>query len=661
MMEALDADVREWLNFDTPVFELSWERIDTIDTDLSHDVLIDPDTIIEEIEIAIEVHANNEYDRKERPSVVVTDVPESRLYDVGQFDPASTEGELVLLRGQVTNISKRRLEDLSIMFECVRCGTSQRVYQSGESMQDPYECRGCERQGPFDIDSRRSERVSFQRVQVQTLPEKTSRMASSEFMIELTQDLVGEVVPGDRAIFTVRMRDRRIEGTVYSDLFGDADSIELLDRDFEDADIEEYRDRVEAVVADEPFEALIETIAPTHHGDREIKLALALQMFGGVEKELPSGETKRGNIHLFLVGDPGVGKSALMDSVADISPRSVEASGQATSAVGLTAAAVPSDQGGGYSLKAGALVEADGGVACVDELDDMSASDRSGMLEAMSKQQVNVSKGGITATLPASCSVLAAANPKYGRFDEYESVPSQVDVTPQLLSRFDLVFTLRDPGDPDRDRRIAEHMVDVHRTGQRLASGEDVDDDSIVGRLSPEELRAYIAMGRSIVPVMSEEAEDRIPDSYVEMRQSSDSEAFSVGPRMSETVIRLSEASARVRLSEEITVDDMERALSIHRRYLNDFGIDPETGELDMDVVETGQSRTQHERVKDLDAVYRKLEASSDDDVDGVDRDELVAQCVEMGMEESKVRKSLSKKERRGEAYEPQTGYIRLF
>lgn len=642
---------------------LSWADLYAYDDGVAQDWLTNPEEIRETFEDQFHDWVDNSAyaATASNADIRMMDLDASRLYDVGGFNPNTVRHELIAVRGQVTKRSKKNLRDEQIAFECQRCGTITHVPQTGDTYDEPYECTGCEREGPFMEDGRLSVASDFQKLRIQTLPEKTGSIVSEEIDIELTGDIVGDVKPGDRVIVNIVPRARRRGDSRIREMYGIGRSIERLESDYDDVEIEPHRERINEVAQDTPYESLQKTIAPTHTGDEHIKLALAMQMFGGTDKELPDGTSKRGTVHTFLVGDPGTGKSKLMDTIHNLTPRSVKASGAQTSSSGLTAAAVQdSFDNGGWSLESGALVEANGGIACIDELDDMAPDDRAGMLEAMSAQCINVSKAGITATLPANCSILAAANPEHGRFDDYESVAQQVDVHPALLSRFDLVFTLRDTGDAEKDREIAEHMTAAVKAGQQNAAGQQKTVTAIDPELQPDELRAYIAMGREINPVLTDDAADMAVEAYLDMRDANDDEAFAVGPRMVETIHRLGEASARIRLDNRVTEADIQLALDVHQRYLNDFGVDPETGELDMDVIETGKSHTQHTRDKTFKGLYRKLADEDDSGEAGVLTEELREAALDAGITDSKFDKKVAKMKKQGDAYEPRNDRFAL-
>ncbi|WP_181687052.1 LAGLIDADG family homing endonuclease [Halorhabdus salina] len=338
-----------------------------------------------------------------------------------------------------------------------------------------------------------------------------------------------------------------------------------------------------------------------------------------------------------------------------------------------TAAAVRDDFGDGqqWTLEAGALVLADRGIAAVDELDKMRSEDRSAMHEALEQQSISISKAGINATLKSRCSLLGAANPKYGRFDQYEPIGEQIDLEPALISRFDLIFTVTDEPDEEKDAELAEHILRTNYAGELNThreqnstpdySAEEVDNvtDTVAPEIDPELLRKYVAYAkRSCFPTMTEEAKAAIRDFYVELRTKGSGEdaPVPVTARKLEALVRLAEASARVRLSDTVEEADAERVIGIVRSSLEDIGIDPETGELDADVVETGTSKSQRDRIKNIRGIISDIEEEYDE---GAPVDVVIERAEEVGMEASKAEHEIEKLKQQGEVYEPRNDHLR--
>ena len=600
-------------------------------------------------------------------TVRITGLPESAVWDVGMWRPKDVDGRLQGVHGQVTKVSARQELIKEAAFDCQRCGTVTHVPQVGDELTEPHECGGCERDGPFFLDKQASTRVDHQLARLKTPPERSHGMTSEEFDVTLTEDLVGEVVAGDRIVANCRIDSRpKTAGNKTKpllELYGEAESVEQTDTDLGDVSIEAHIEQIREIAnSPNPVEQIVDSINPRHMGDRLIKEAIAYMLFGGVTKHLPDGSTIRGNSHCLVIGDPGTGKSTHLKYAKQLMPRSVLTTGKGSTAAGLTAAAVNDDfGGGGWSLEAGALVKASGGLCAIDELDDMHEEDRAGMLEAMSEQEISMSKAGINATLPANTTVFAAANPKHGRFDRHTDLAAQFALDPALISRFDLIFTLTDAPDSDHDRAVAGRQVEANQAGQELArnpTGESEAAAGVTAAIPKETMQAYIAHARTLTPVLTEEAKDLIVNEYAALRDANpENDAIPVTARMNEAIIRLAEASARIHLREEVTREDVKRVMAIHRRCLEDVGVDPETGELDADIVEAGTTQSQRKRVKSIKAIIKDLESKHDN---GAPIEKVYELAEEMGTDRERTDHEIKKLMKQGDVYEPNTDHYRV-
>ncbi len=300
-----------------------------------------------------------------------------------------------------------------------------------------------------------------------------------------------------------------------------------------------------------------------------------------------------------------------------------------------------------------------------------NSEDRSAMHEALEQQSISISKAGINATLKSRCSLLGAANPKYGRFDQYESIGEQIDLEPALISRFDLIFTVTDQPDEEEDSRLAEHILQTNFAGELHTQREELSAPTVTREqvdeqteevepvIDAELLRKYVAHAKSnIYPTMSDEAREAIRDFYVDLRsKGTDEDApVPVTARKLEALVRLAEASARVRLSDTVEIDDAERVIEIVRSCLQDIGVDPETGQYDADVVETGQSKSQRDRIKNIKQLIADVE---EDYEDGAPIDVVLDRADEIGMDQTKAEREIEKLKQKGEVYEPNLDHLR--
>lgn len=356
------------------------------------------------------------------------------------------------------------------------------------------------------------------------------------------------------------------------------------------------------------------------------------------------------------------GKSSLLDFVRRTAPKCIFVSGEGVSGVGLTASAERDPDGEGWVLKAGAMVLASGGLLALDELDKVLEENRGAIHQAMEQQTVGVAKAGIIATFKAQTSVLAAANPKLGRFDPNIPPAMQFNISPALLSRFDAIFTIRDVLDEARDKKLAGHILATHqyasenRAGKSSAATEALS-ETIMPMIEPDFFRKYIAFARKTVfPILTESAGTKIRDFYVELRRlGKEQNNFPVTARQIEGVIRLAEASAKARLKDKVEVEDADRAINLVNYVLRSVFVDKDTGRIDSDVINIGQAKSRVDKVRTVLGVLQELEKK----VDLVSIEDLVRDCAGYGIEESTAQQLVAELLRQGELYTPKHGYVR--
>ncbi|KAK9798943.1 hypothetical protein WJX73_006235 [Symbiochloris irregularis] len=311
------------------------------------------------------------------------------------------------------------------------------------------------------------------------------------------------------------------------------------------------------------YSRLANSIAPEIFGHEDVKKALLLLMVGGVTRQLPDGMKLRGDCHMCLMGDPGVAKSQLIKHIAHISPRAVYTTGKGSSGVGLTAAVQRDPVTSEMVLEGGALVLADKGICCIDEFDKMDEGDRTAIHEVMEQQTVSIAKAGITTTLNTRTTVLAAANPAWGRYDPKRSPSENINLPAALLSRFDIMWLMRDLPDRDQDLALAKHVVNVHRNGR--APTRDQADNEV---LTSELLRGYIAKAKTYNPVISQALTGYIAAVYAELRELERAQQVPHSYTTARTllsILRLSQALARLRCESTVEQPDIDEALRLMR------------------------------------------------------------------------------------------------
>ena len=494
----------------------------------------------------------------------------------------------VKLKGLVRKATPVRPRMEIGLFECDWERHKNSYIQDFFTLKEPTRCtsEGC-KCADFKLRDDLSQFIDSQKVEIQEYPEDLPPGAQPERLTAYFESsLAHKIQPGDRvAIVGIIKPKSQFQGRRQKsefDIYLYSHSID--EKIGEDEDIEptasELMEIKELAQQEDIAERIRDSISPTIFGMELEKRAIALQQFGGVTKELPDGTRIRGDIHMLMMGDPGLAKSQLLRSASRIAPRGVMATGKSTSAAGLTAAAVRDEFGEGrWSLEAGTLVLASGGIACIDEIDKMSEEDRSSMHEAMEQQTISIAKAGINAQLKSKCSVLAAANPKRSRFDMTMPLPPQVNMPISLLSRFDIFFIITDTPNPDRDSLLADRILESHRAGEVLTPGESREGNELAirnleGPISPRLLKLYIGYAKKLRPVMSSEAQYKIKEYYTGLRRryhnvDDQDITMPITPRQLESIIRLAEAEAKMYLSDTVDVRHADRAIDLMNLFLS--------------------------------------------------------------------------------------------
>jgi replicative DNA helicase Mcm len=584
----------------------------------------------------------------------------------------------VSVEGIVRKTTEVRPRVVEAIFRCPAGHFTKKTQKYGKFIEPD----GCGTDGctfkKLELIPKRSTFIDSQKLRVQESPEGLRGGEQPQTLdIDVTDDMAGTVAPGDRVIINgiLRSMQRIVKGeksTVF-DIFLDCNSIEIQEKEFEEVEIDEKAEEEIRTLSCDPmiYRKITHSMAPTIYGSENVKEAIALQLFGGIAKEMPDGSHLRGDIHVLLIGDPGIAKSQLLRYVVKLSPRAIYTSGQSSTSAGLTATAVKDEFGEGrWTLEAGALVLADMGVAAVDEMDKMQKEDRSALHEAMEQQSISVAKAGITATLKSRCALLGAANPKYGRFDQYGDIGDQINMPPSLLSRFDLIFVMTDQPEQKLDLAIAEHILKTHGVGELIAQHAKtpvpgVTDEYIREQLVPVKpdidpalFRKYVAYAkRSCFPIISQEAKEALVSYYLKLRGIAEpSKPVPVTARQLEALIRLAEASARIRLSNTIDISDAERVIRIVDACLRQIAYDARTGTFDIDKVATGISKEKRDMVRVIKDAIRELGGEGK----RASIDQVIETVSGRGFAKDKVRDGIDMLLRNGEAMEPKNGIIQL-
>jgi len=566
-------------------------------------------------------------------------------------------GKLVMVEGIIIRSTPARPMVTRAAFRCRRCGTVTYIDQSGSFLRTPVQCSdpACRRKGPFEFLQEESTFVDHQQIRIQERPEDLPPGQLPRWLnIRLEgRELVDVARPGDivsivgivRAVAPTFPRAGKLR--VFR-MHLDANFIDVVSKEPETVVISPEEEEKILELTKDPWvhRKVIQSIAPSIYGYEHIKEAIMYLLFGGVPKQLPD-ITIRGDMNVLLIGDPGTAKSQLLQYVARIAPRGLYTSGRGSTAAGLTAA-VLRERGGGMTLEAGALVLADKGVACIDEIDKMRPEDRVAIHEAMEQHTVSVAKGGIVATLNARTAILAAANPALGRYNPYQTVAQNISLPVTILSRFDLIFVLRDVPEKETDAKMTEHILDLHRRG--VAPVEPP--------IPPDLLRKYISYTKNLKPVLTREAMDRLKDFYLMMRSSSETEGtpIAITARQLESLVRIAEARARVAYRKEILAEDAEAAINVMKRSLEEVGIDISSRKIDIDIIMTGKPKSLRDKLQTVLGALVEMERETG----MVKRSELLEQLEsEYEIAGSEAERLIGQLLKEGTIYSPKEGYLK--
>ena len=525
--------------------------------------------------------------------------------------------KMTSVSGMVVRASEVKPLARELMYVCPDKHYTQVILQKGMSVNVPTKCSDpkCNHR-ELEVKPDSSKFIDFQILRLQELPEDLPPGQLPHYIdVAIKQDLVDNARPGDRIILSgiVRIEQESISGVsrVSSGLYRlriDGNNVEFLggrgsktSRRTEREEISPEEEKIIKSLAkdEEIYQKLIDSFAPHIRGQEVIKEAILLLIVGSTQRLLQDGSKIRGDVNVFLVGDPGTAKSEMLKFCARIAPRGLYTSGRGSTAAGLTAAVVR-DKSGIMMLEAGAVVLGDQGLVCIDEFDKMKPEDRSALHEVMEQQSASIAKGGIVATLNARTSILAAANPMYGKYDPFKNITENVNLPVPLLTRFDLIFVVRDIPSKERDRNIAKHIIDLHTpTGTENRSLIDVDI-----------LTKYLAYAKRFSPNLTKEAEDKIIDYYMKMRNVDSEEMITVTPRQLEGLVRLATARARLLMKDQVEDEDAQRAIDLMQSMLQDAGVDVNTGKVDLGVLQ-GKPRSEVSKMQLFMDVLKSLEGEN--------------------------------------------------
>ena len=577
---------------------------------------------------------------------------------------AEVIGKITSVSGMVLRASEVKPLAKELVFVCPEGHRTDVILGHGLSLASPVQCSNpkCNHR-ELGVEPESSRFIDVQFVRLQELPEDLPPGQLPHYLdVTVKQDLVDNARPGDRVVLTgiVRIEQEKMSGIskASSPLYRlrlDGNNVEFLgskkdksSRKIQREEISQEDEKMIKSLSKSPdlYQQLIDSYAPHITGHEMVKESILLLMAGSTQRELQDGSKIRGDINIFLVGDPGTAKSEMLKFCVRVAPRGLYTSGRGSTAAGLTAAVVR-DTNGIFMLEAGATVLGDQGLVCIDEFDKMKAEDRSALHEVMEQQTASISKGGIVATLNARTSILAAANPMYGKYDPFKNITENVNLPIPLLTRFDLIHVIRDRPSKEKDTKIAQHIINLH-------TPKGIDQKSLI---DSETLTKYLSYVKRIDPKLTKEAEQKILDYYMKMRTVEAEDMITVTPRQLEGLIRMATARARLLLKTQVEEDDADRAIYLLQNMFENAGIDVNTGKVDLGVLQ-GRPRSEVSKMQLFMDVMKSLEG---DHKNPVEEKQLVEELVKTGKYNDEEAKNFIRKMARDSSiYESKPGHYNI-
>lgn len=586
-----------------------------------------------------------------------------RLTDSNGYLPTKSVSEIdskdigtyMGVRGILERVSEVKHKLREAVFECHMCTIRTTIVQSGDDLQEPHQCSGCERKGPFNIVEDESTWANQRKLKVKGLPGEgadNGTQRGGEKIGKVYNDLCdvgGKNGLPDRTgseviVFgeiSLKPAHGKQDSTEF-DSWVDVKAIHFESDDIEDLDIEEHKETfMELADRDDAIQLCADSLAPRLYrepGDDlyDVTKAAIAYAFNGYRIDTEDRGSMRGDIHFGVFGDPGVGKSTVLSDLADILPKCIKRSTAAMTGAGLTATAVQEEFDGRtqWALEPGVLPRGNGGHTIIDEIDDLEPEKANKMHDALEGDQVlSVDKADISAELPTRTALLISGNPKKGRFDQYEPFSEQLELDPALLDRMDLLFAMQDQVDEEKDTKKSDHVLETtDAMMDEFHDDLDEDEEDEDARPVPKDvLTAWIAYAqREVFPRLTPESKEVLQDFYIEVRNANDGhdnkegeEPIPATMRSLEAGIRLSMAFARVNLSETIDAKHAETAVELSKQVIG-LNFDPDSGYLDASKMDAGTTQSREER---HDAIISTLnEMCRDDeykDEKGVPREDL--------------------------------------
>ena len=641
----LDIDFSELSKFD---LELAEELIESDDAD----------EIIKAAKIAVE-QFDIEGVRK-KFQILVSKLPSTSYMRIREIR-CENVGKIMNIEGVIRSKSTVNPVVIDSRFECPSCGNIIPIIQNDQKYKQPKLC-ACGRRGKFK--KLKDTKIDMQKIELEELPEnikgnsQPSKLRVKLFEWLVDRDFEPKFNPGAKVSIVGILKDYQkvlrngVEST-ESDYVFEALSIENIEEEEVDLNLtdDDIKKIDEIAQSKNPVEILKQSLAPSIYGRDKIKEGILLQLVGGTRKVKHDGTVTRGDIHILIIGDPGCGKSKLIQRIEKIIPYARTANGKGASGVGLTASVVKDDFVG-WTFQAGTLVLAHKNIALIDEFDKMSKEDRDQIHEALEQQTVTIAKAGVQARLRCECSLLAGANPKLGRFDNHMEVIEQIMLPPTLINRFDMIFAIKDTPDPKKDEELTDHVLPYEKNNEQKAQENKIYDTSFV--------RKYLFTAKKLKPIHSNGSLDKIKNYYLKMRSKYQSEgdnvksSIPISARQLEGLVRMSEAFAKLRMSKTVSTMDAKKAINLMEEIFKKISKD-EKGNVDFDKIDTGTGSTERNAIIIVKNVIRSIE---DENGKNQKIETIFEKCKEKGISEEEFEKAIKKLKKIGDVFEVKNGYI---
>lgn len=537
---------------------------------LYEEILDNPSLIINEMEVALEEKISFPF------KILLANINNEK--QIRKIRSEDIE-KLVSLKGIIKRITKVIPRAVSLIFECPACGAEITCLQIHKKKQEPTRC-SCGRKGNFHLIETKNKNI--QELNLEEISEELEGKQPQQIRVylegNLTEDTFSKKLRPGRKIEIIGQIDLlppfmtpKDEESNLSEFMVYANNIIPLEEDDEIIISEEDKKQIMEIASNDPLSKLARSLIPEVYGNEQIKKAIILQLVKGVPKLKSDRTYTREDIHILLVGDPGLAKSITLKATQERTPGARMVIGTKTSRVGLGAMTIKNETLGTWELEVGNLILANNSLLCIDELDKMHKENLSELLEPMSSGCVTIAKAGIFAKLPSRTSILASANPIQGNYDLMQPIAKQIDLPSPILNRFDLIFVMIDKPDIEFDKKAVEHVFNMQTK-------------SIEPEIPTLLFKKYISYCRKLKPQLKPELSEKLKNFYINLRQrskSKDEQGLPINLRNMEGILRLSEASAKLRFSNEVEIQDFDVAKSIFMYCLKQVGIDNETGMVD--------------------------------------------------------------------------------